>query len=248
MARKISAGESDPASDFATTHWSLVLNAGRGSSPQARTALATLCETYWYPLYALVRRQGHDSAEAQDLTQSFFTSLLQKRDLQKVRPERGRFRTFLAVALKHFLINEWRRGRAIKRGGGRIALSLDFAEGESRYRAARTDANTPEACFVRQWALTLLQRVQDVLRNEYAQAGKGERFARLQSFLTGEESTRAFAELACELNVSETAVRVAVHRLRRRFRDLLRAEIAQTVLHEAEIDDEIRALFEALRA
>ncbi len=221
--------------------------AGRESSAESAAALATLCEAYWYPLYAYVRRQGHERAEAEDLTQGFFTRLLDKNDLRQVRRERGKFRSFLLASLKHYIINEWDRARAAKRGGGRKHLSLDFETGESRYRLERAGGQTPEAIFEKQWALALLEKVQQTLRGEFRNAGKENQFDRLQVCLTGEARSMPYRRLASELGMTEGAVKVAVHRLKKRFRDRLRAEIGQTVASEAQIDDEIRTLFDAVR-
>lgn len=232
---------------FATTRWSIVLAAGRDSSPEAKTALVTLCETYWFPLYAFVRRQGYDAQDAQDLTQGFFTRLLEKKDLRDVQRERGKFRSFLLASMKHFLMNEWDRTQAQKRGGGQRMLSVDFDEAESRLRLEPSHEQTPEVIFEKQWALTLLDRVRAVLREEFVRAHKAEQFDRLHVYLTGEKSVVTYAEVAEELRISEAAVKMAVSRLRRRFHDRLRKEIGQTVATEDEIDDEIRALTDALQ-
>jgi RNA polymerase sigma factor (sigma-70 family) len=242
--------QQEPASSgprqFATTRWSLVLAAGQRSSPQSSAALATLCENYWYPLYAYVRRRGQDADEAQDFTQAFFARLLEKNDLAAADPGRGRFRSFLLASLKHFLANEWDRSRAQKRGGGRAALSIDFRTAEERYRAEPSHDLTPEKIFERRWALVLLENVLARLHDESAQAGKTDSFDHLKGFLTGEQSAITYGQLAAELNMSEGAVKVAVHRLRRRYRELLRAEIEETVADAEEIDQEIRDLFSAL--
>ncbi|HEV3304183.1 MAG TPA: sigma-70 family RNA polymerase sigma factor [Planctomycetaceae bacterium] len=231
---------------FATTRWSLVLAAGQRSSPQSSVALATLCENYWYPLYAYVRRRGHDADEAQDFTQTFFARLLEKNDLAAADPARGRFRSFLLASLKHFLANEWDRARAVKRGGGRAVLSIDFGTAEERYRAEPSHDLTPEKIFERRWALVLLENVLARLHDESARAGKTDSFDRLKGFLTGEQPAITYGQLAAELNTSEGALKVAVHRLRRRYRELLRAEIEETVADAQEIDQEIRDLFSAL--
>jgi RNA polymerase sigma-70 factor (ECF subfamily) len=233
--------------DFATTRWSIVLAAGRDSSPEAKTALATLCETYWFPLYAFVRRQGYDAQDAQDLTQGFFTRLLEKKDLRDVQRERGKFRSFLLASMKHFLMNEWDRRKAEKRGGGQRMLSVDFDEAESRLRLEPSHEQTPEVIFEKQWALTLLDRVRAVLREEFVRAHKAEQFDRLHIYLTGEKPAVTYAEVAEDLRISEAAVKMAVSRLRRRFHDRLRTEIAQTVATEDEVDDEIQALIDALQ-
>jgi RNA polymerase sigma-70 factor (ECF subfamily) len=232
---------------FATTRWSVVLAAGQSDSGEAKDALATLCETYWYPLYAYVRRQGYDCASAQDLTQGFFARLLEKEDLRNVSRERGRFRSFLLASLKHYLINEWDRARAEKRGGGRVHLSLDFDSAESRYRLEPADRGTPETLYARHWALTLLDRVQELLRQEAIDAGKAGQFEQLRVFLTGSGKSESYKQAAEQLGMTEGAVKTAVHRLRRRFRERLRGEIAQTVTTEEDIDDEIHHLFEVLR-
>ena len=233
---------------FATTRWSVVLAAGRRGSAKSEAALATLCETYWYPLYAFVRRRGHDRAEAEDLTQGFFARLLEKKDLRQVQREKGKFRSFLLASLKHYIINEWDRSRAAKRGGGRKHLSFDFEAGEGRYRLEPAGGHTPEAIFERQWALALLEKVQEALRGEFRNAGKEGHFDRLRVCLTGEPRSVSYRDLAAELDTTEGAVKVAVHRLRKRFRDRLRAEISETVASEADVDDEIRTLFDALRS
>jgi RNA polymerase sigma factor (sigma-70 family) len=231
---------------FATTRWSLVLAAGQRGSPQSSDALATLCVNYWYPLYAYVRRLGHDADEAQDFTQAYFARLLEKNDLAAADPGRGRFRAFLLTSLKHFLANEWDRARAEKRGGGRSVLSIDFGTAEERYRAEPSHDLTPEKIFERRWALVLLENVLARLHDESAQAGKADSFDRLKGFLTGEQAAVTYGKLAVELNTSEGAVKVAIHRLRRRYRELLRAEIEETVADSDEIDQEIRDLFSAL--
>ncbi len=244
------AGTGSPTSErrFATTHWSVVLSAAEQTSPASEAALATLCETYWYPIYAFVRRKGYDSAQAEDLAQAFFLRLLEKNSLQAVRRERGKFRSFLLASLKNFIFNEWDRAKAAKRGGGRRVISIDFNAADSRYRLEPSHDQTPEAIFDKQWALTLLDRVQTALRHEFAEAGKLAQFDRLRSYLIGDKDSIAYREVAKELNMSEGAVRVAVHRLRKQFREALRHEIAHTVADEDVIDDEIRDLFDVLRS
>lgn len=244
----MTADSSIPGEHFRTTHWSIVLAAGGSNSPAARTALEALCETYWYPIYAYIRRQGHGSASAQDLTQEFFARLLERNDLRSVHPERGRFRAFLRASIRHFLSNEWDKAKALKRGGGRRVLSLDFDEGERRYELEPALGVTPEILFDKRWALMLLDRVRDELCNEYRAAKKGDLVERLQPYLTGDHAAAPYAETARALGMTEAAVKVAVHRLRQRFRARLRQEIAQTVASPDEIDDEIRQLFHALRA
>ncbi len=229
---------------FASTRWSLVV-AARGSSPPARDALAELCRLYWYPLYAYVRRKGHNHVEAEDLTQEFFTRLLERDDLAAVDPGRGRFRSFLLAACNHFLSNQRDHDRAQKRGGGRQPLPLDFTDAERRYVAEPGHDQTPERLFERRWALTVLDRVLQRLQQDYEEAGKGRFFERLKGQLAG-ETAGSYAEVAAELGLTAGAVKVATHRLRQRYRDLLRDEIAQTLADPAAVDDEIRALFTAL--
>ena len=231
---------------FATTRWSLVLAAGNPSSPQSAAALAALCETYWYPLYAYVRRRGHDADDTQDLTQAFFARLLEKNDLAAAERERGKFRSFLLTSLKHFLSNEWDRVHAKKRGGGRTPVSIDFGAAEGRYHLEPSHELTAEKIFDRRWALSLLVQVLARLREESAQAEKSQMFELLKVFLTGEKAPVSNRELAGELTMTEGALKVAVHRLRRRYRELLRAEIGQTVADSEEIEQEIRDLFTAM--
>ena len=234
------------AGHFATTRWSLVLAAGKRDSPQSAAALTALCEAYWYPLYAYVRRRGYDAHEAQDLTQAFFTRLLEKNDLATAERERGKFRSFLLTSLKHFLSNEWDRGHAKKRGGCRTPVSIDFATAEGRYHREPSHELTAEKIFDRRWALTLLDQVLARLRDESAQAGKSQMFELLKVFLTGEKAPVSNRELAGELSMTEGALKVAIHRLRRRYRELLRTEIGQTVAGPEEIEQEIRDLFAAI--
>jgi RNA polymerase sigma-70 factor (ECF subfamily) len=230
---------------FATTRWSLIVAARGGDSPPARQALAELCRVYWYPLYAYVRRRGHDHETAQDLTQDFFARLLEKNDLAAVDPARGRFRSFLLAACQHFLANRHDRDHALKRGGGRTLLSIDFGDADRRYGNEPAHEQTPERLFERRWALALLDQVLNRLRDEYESGDKGALFAGLKGHLTG-ATTTSHAAAAAALGLSEGAVKVAVHRLRKRYRDLLREEIAQTLDDPAQIGDEIRALFQAL--
>jgi RNA polymerase sigma factor (sigma-70 family) len=232
---------------FATTHWSLVQAACGPASREAQKALATLCEAYWYPLYAFVRRRGKDPEEARDLTQAFFATLLEKGYLQDADQQRGRFRTFLMAACGHFLSKEKDRSRTIKRGGGRLAISLDFEDGEHRYLLEPAHSMTAERLFDRRWALTLLDRVINMLGDEYAQAGKTPLYERLKVALTGESDGMSYVQVAADLGMTEGAIKVAAHRLRKRFRSLLREEIGKTVATPDEIDDEIKLLFEKMR-
>jgi RNA polymerase sigma-70 factor (ECF subfamily) len=229
---------------FATTRWSLIAAARDPAAPEARQALAELCELYWYPLYAYVRRRGHDHAAAEDLTQEFFARLLERHDWAAADPDRGRFRSFLLAACQHFLANEHDRATAQKRGGGRQPLSLDFADADGRYLAEPAHDQTAERLFERRWALTLLEQVLAGLRSEYESAGKGRLFEALKGSLAGPELP--YAEVAVELGMGEGAVKVAAHRLRQRYRDRLRAAIAETVAGEGQIDEELRDLFAAL--
>jgi RNA polymerase sigma-70 factor (ECF subfamily) len=226
----------------------VVASAGRGDSAEARAALATLSESYWFPLYAFVRREGYSPDDAQDLIQAFFVRLLEKNYLAVADPERGRFRSFLLAALKHFLANQRKRGRAQKRGGGRAAISLDFPAAENRYRLEPADKLTPERLYEKRWALALLDRVLKRLRDELAAAGKPGRFDRLKQLLTGEPEADSYRQIAGELAMSEGAVKVAVHRLRRRYRELLEDEIAQTVAGPGELEEELRHLLSAVAA
>jgi RNA polymerase sigma-70 factor (ECF subfamily) len=216
--------------------------------PEARNALAALCETYWYPLYAFVRRQGHAPADAEDLTQGFFTRLLEKGDLRHVGPERGRFRSFLLASIKHFMINQWHRSRAAKRGGARTILPLDFDVAEGRYSREPFHEQTAERLFDRQWALTALDRVRAALAQEAAAVGNSEQFGTLQNYLTGDKPAESYTEVAKKLGTTEAAVKMAVSRLRRRFHERLREEIAQTVQADSLVDDEIRDLISALQS
>lgn len=227
---------------FTTTRWSLVLTAGRDQTARSRAALGELCELYWPPVYSYARRQGHPVHEAEDLTQAFFSRLLEKHYLQAADPQRGRFRSFLLASFKHFVANERDRERAQKRGGGQVLVALEFEAVEARYSAEPPDTLTPEALFERQWALGVIDRVLATLRAECVQAGKEAMFDHVRDQLFGEKSPGGYAAIADTLGATEGAVKVTVHRLRRRYRDLLRMEIGATVSDESEIDDEIRYL------
>lgn len=228
-----------------TTRWSVVLAAGEPGEPEAQAALAALCESYWYPLYAFIRRQGYRPEDAQDLTQGFFARLLEKQFLHAVEPGKGRFRSFLLAACKHFLANERDRAGTRKRGGGQPP-PVNLQTAEQRYLLEPAHAVTPERLFERRWAMTLLEQVLGRLRQEYASEEKAQQFMVLKPFLAGERSAGRYAEVGVELGLSEGAVKVAVHRLRRRYRELLREEIARTVDDPAEVEQEIRDLFAAL--
>lgn len=248
----MTAGESsafsplDAPRQFASTHWSLVAAAGHRDSPESAEALASLCHLYWYPLYAYARRSMPTAEDAQDLTQEFFAKLLEKEYLRQADPQRGRFRTFLLTAFRNFLAKERDRRNAQKRGGGRKQFSFDIQVGEDRYQHEPCHTATAELLYERRWALTLLEQALSRLRDELTQVGKQALFTKLKPTLTGEEISRPYAELAAEMNLSPEAVKVSVHRLRRRYAELLRAEIAQTVSTAAEIEDELRSLFVAL--
>ena len=234
------------AGRFATTRWSLVLAAGQQTSARSAEALASLCEMYWYPVYAFIRRQGYRPEDGADLTQEFFARVLEKNYFHDADPARGRFRAFLCASIRHFLSNERDRARTLKRGGKQPPISLDVETADGRYRLEPRDDLTPEKLFDRHWALMLLERVIVRLREEQASAGKAELFDHLKGFLTGDSSTVPYADVAKPLGMTEGAVRVAVHRLRRHFRDTLVQEIAETVSNPADIDAEIEYLLKAV--
>jgi RNA polymerase sigma-70 factor (ECF subfamily) len=224
----------------------VVLAAARSDTTAAQAALEKLCQTYWYPLYAYVRRRGHSPQDAQDLTQAFFARLLEHHWVGGAERDRGRFRTFLLTAMSRFLAGEWDKARAQKRGGGVIHVPLQLDTAETRYGCEPADDCTPEQCYERRWALTLLDAVLQRLRSEYERAGRAELFAGLDSSLVGSRESQPYAELAPKLDMSESAVKVAVHRLRKRFRKLLRAEIAQTMAATDDVDEELRHLLAVL--
>lgn len=234
---------SPPGDIFATTRWTMVLAAGQRSTPESDVALEELCRTYWYPLYAYVRRRGHAKEDAEDLTQAFFARLLEKNSLQGLSSERGKFRAFLLAALKHFLANEWDRASRQKRGGGAVHLSLDWESGDERYQCDVVDTLSPDLQYDRAWAVTLLERVVTRLREEHAAEQKAELFDALKPFLTMEKGAIPYVEVAAQLEMSEGAARVAVHRLRQRYREVLREEIAQTLADPSTVVDEMQALF-----
>lgn len=227
---------------FQTTNWSLVLAARDEPSAAGREALGALCERYWYPLYACVRAWGHDPDAARDLTQGFFARLLERDFLEGVRPEAGRFRSFLLASLRHFLSHEREKERALKRGGGEAFISLDAALAEGRYASEPVDRLTPEEVFERRWALTVLDHSLERLRMELEARGEHDRFDRLREFLTGQEPHPSYREIAETLEMTEDAVKAAVHRLRRQLGRLLREEISDTVARSEEVDDEVRHL------
>jgi RNA polymerase sigma factor (sigma-70 family) len=236
-----------PGDVFATTHWTVVLAAGRRSTPLADRALEELCGTYWYPLYSYVRRQGHSKEDAEDLTQGFFARFLERNYLEGLSSERGRFRAFLLAALKHFLANEHDRAGRQKRGGGVAHLSLDWQDADTRYQIDPADRLSPDKLYDRAWAMTLLEQVITRLRAECAAEGKARVFEQLKPFLMVGKGDIPYAKAAASLGVNEGAARVAVHRLRKRYREVLRQQIAQTLSDPADLEEEMRALFTAFR-
>jgi len=234
------------AGRFATTHWSVVLQAGQPGAPGYQQALETLCRSYWFPLYAYLRRHDCDSHQAEDYIQAFFCRILEKQILRLAESKRGRFRSFLLTTLKRFLADERDRAQAQKRGGGRRILSIDFQEAESQYALEPADRLSSEKLFDKSWALTVLDRTMVCLKAELASKNKQELFDHLKIYLTAEKGSIPYRDMAADLNITEGAVRTAVHRLRRRYRKLLRDEIAQTVTTEDQIDEEIDDLFAAL--
>jgi RNA polymerase sigma factor (sigma-70 family) len=233
-------------SRFPTTRWTLVVAAADPQHKEARSALVSLCERYWYPLYAYVRRRGYPADQAQDLTQQFFMRVLEGRYLDRADPEKGRFRAFMLTSLKFFLADEGDRSRAQKRGGGNV-LSIEISSGEESYQREPGHNETPERIFERRWALSLLDRVVDRLRDEFVQHGRLEHFNRLKVFLLG-QAEASYTTLAGEMGTSEGALKVAIHRLRKRYRELFRQEIADTVADPAEVEPELRYLAAALRS
>lgn len=234
------------ARQFVTTRWTMVLTARRSDTVRAEAALEALCRTYWYPLYAHVRRQGHSPGDAQDLTQAFFARFIARHDLGDVDRSKGKFRSFLLASLKHFLANEWDKARAQKRGGGQPVIALDARSAETRYALEPFHNETADKVYERRWALTLLDEVLRRLREEYAAAGKAPLFEQLKSTLTGEDAAGGYGGIGARLGMSEGAVKVAVHRLRQRYQETLRAEIAETVAGPGEVEEELRHLFGAL--
>jgi len=227
-------------SQFPTTRWTLVVAAGDPHLKESRSALVYLCENYWYPLYAYLRRRGYPVDQAQDLMQEFFIRVLEGRYLDRADPEKGRFRAFILTSLKFFVADEEDRHRALKRGGGAV-LPLEFSAGEERYQREPAHDETPERIFERRWALSVLDRVVEKLREDFVQHGRPEHFDRLKVFLLG-QSDAPYAALAGEMNTSEGALKVAIHRLRKRYRELFRQEIADTVADPVEVESELRYL------
>lgn len=234
------------AAVFATTHWSVVLAAGQSTGARASAAVEELCRTYWYPLYAYIRRQGYGVADAQDLTQGFFAHVLSRGFLKRARPAKGRFRSFILGALKYFMADEWAKLQARKRGGGLTAVFLDAQSAEARYRLEPVDWMNAERLFERRWATALLDRVLDRLEEEFSTASRKRVFDELRVFLLGEKGSASYAQVAATLQMTEGAVKVAVHRLRARYRELFLEEVGHTVEEPGEINDEVRHLFSVL--
>lgn len=233
---------SDPV--FVTTQWSVVLRAARPESPEAQAALAALCQNYWFPLYAFARRQGCDLHSAQDLTQEFFGKLLEKNYLSVADRRRGKFRSFLLTAFKCFLANEWDRSQAQKRGGGRKVVSFDGMSAEERYLLEPEDTASADQLFDRRWACDLLEAARAKLRSEFTEAGRAERFKHLEAYLPGGQPTLSQSELGTVLGLTEGSVKQEVFRLRRRYGEILREAVAQTVAQPDEVDEEIQYLID----
>jgi RNA polymerase sigma-70 factor (ECF subfamily) len=237
-----------PHSDarFATTHWTVVLTAGSPDSSRYREALETLCQAYWYPLYAYLRRCGHTPHEAEDQIQGFFAYLLERRALRRVDPRRGKFRSFLLGTLKHFLTDERDRAQAQKRGGGHRLLSLNVQDAENQYAIEPADQLSPDRLFERRWALTVLNRTMARLKADWTSRGREHVFVALRAYLTQEDDAVPYRDMAARLHTSEGAVKGSVHRLRQRYRELLCQEIAETVASTAQVEDEVHELFKAV--
>lgn len=234
---------------FASTRWSLVLAAGEGRHSESRRALGELCELYWPPIYSYLRRAGHDPESAMDATQGFIASVLERGRIGSPDPDRGRFRSYLLGALKHYLANEQARSRALKRGGGHpTPLSIDAVTAESGFAREPQDHRTPEAAYLRQWALTVLNETLATLRSRYEKEGKGPLFERLHPLIAGDKGGARYRAIGEDLGMTEDAVKMAASRLKRRYRDELRARVAETVAGPEEVDEELRGLIEALRS
>jgi RNA polymerase sigma-70 factor (ECF subfamily) len=246
MAQISSNETAVPAAIFATTHWTVVLAAGQTQSPEAAKALAELSNIYWYPLYAYVRRKGYDVTDAQDLTQEFFARLLESNSLAMVDRRKGKFRSFLLASLEHFLAKEWTRAHRLKRGGGQTIISWDDCDPEARYRLEPADNWSAERIYERRWALTVLEQAMTKLATEYEAAGKATLFEAVRPFLSGEDADVSYPDLSLRLGMTEGALRVAVHRLRQRYGECVRTEIAKIVQKPEEIDEELRHLLDAL--
>jgi RNA polymerase sigma-70 factor (ECF subfamily) len=235
-----------PTPGFHTTSWTLIRTAAGNPTIESSAALAALCQKYWHPVYAFVRSRGHDADESLDLTQTFFALLIEKNYLMEADRTRGRFRSFLLASVTHFLANEWDRANALKRGGGQAPVSIDQVEGEAWQLSSAHEQESPERLYERRWALSVLENVLLKLRTEFVDAGKGTEFDRLSVFLVADSDPVRYETLAKEMGVSPGALRMSVHRLRRRFGNLLRAEIAECMIAPEEIDDELRFLLSVL--
>lgn len=238
--------EVSPSPAFATTHWSVVIAAGDSTLEASHAALSHLCQRYWYPLYYFVRRKGLAAEEAQDLTQSFFADFLARNQLAKADSTRGRFRSFIVASLENFLHNQWRRHSALKRGGGSLPLSLDAERAEARFAAEPLDTEAPDVAYTRQWARTLLQQTGATLEAEWRRDGRLELFQALQQHLWGDPDSVPYAELCRRHDLTPVNLRVTFHRLRQRYRELLRQAVMETVADPAEVDDELRFLMRAV--
>jgi RNA polymerase sigma-70 factor (ECF subfamily) len=237
-----------PSQLFPTTHWSLIVSSASGSGAQADAALAELCRNYWYPIYSFIRARTGSADEAQDLAQEFFVHLLTRRFFASARPECGRFRSFLAASLKNFLADQTERRSAQKRGGGAVMLPIDLTGAEERFTREPVHGETPDRIFDRQWALAVVSQTYDQLRDALDREGRGSLFQHLQSFLPGGSDPPASADLPQQLGMTGNALKVAIHRLRRRYRELLRANVSHTLSDPAQVDDEIRFLLSSLSA
>ena len=234
--------------DFATTQWQVVQGVADSDSGVRRSALATLCEKYWYPLYAYVRRLGQDSNQAADLTQAFFADLFERGDLERIDSDLGKFRSFLLASIRNFIRNEWKKQKTEKRGGGQPLLSIDYVSADERFSNEPEDGNTAEVLYEREWALTLIDRVHNQLEKEFAGRGKKHQFDVLRNHLAGKSEESTLADSAAKLGITEVAAKVSVHRMRSKFGELLRLEIANTVQSDDEVDAEIQHLFSVLRS
>ena len=248
MPENRSTGRPKASPAFDTTEWTVVLEAADSEASNFQEALGVLCETYWYPLYAFIRRRGYDRAQAEDLLQGFFARLLDKGDLRMADPNRGRFRTFLLVSVKNYIANQHDHERALKRGGGLTHMSLDFDDGEHRFSFEPPDLHTPEEVYERRWALTHIDHALGRLKEEMEQAGHDRRYELLHEFLTESRPDLSYTDAAAALELKEGAARVAVHRMRKRFGEILREQVAQTLADRRGVDEEMRHLLEVVGA
>lgn len=236
----------DAFSGFQTTHWSAIRAASSGDADRAPDALESICQSYWYPLYAFIRRFGHSTDDARDLTQEFFARCLNRNTFARADASRGRFRTFLLASVKHFLHEEWRKGQRAKRGGGECLVPLDTEAAEQRLAQEPAASTAPDLAFDRRWAETLLQRTLNRLQQDYSRTGRATVYQGLQHLLWGHEKEQTYAEMGARLGLNPGTVKVAVLRLKRRFRDLLREEVRASVAREADVDGELRHLLGVL--